>query len=223
MVVLRGLAVLRPFALPRHSVPILESLAPVAAARGDHLRAARLAGTAAALLDRIGARPPATAPMRSAIGARWQPSLSARGADRAWQEGMAMDLDEAIAYTLGDEAPTPTGRSTPQQTPSTLTRRQLEVAGLVAQGLTIKEIAARLFISERTAEGHIDQICNKVGFNSRSRSRPGSSGASMTARRDRQLTIAQTHSMITSGGTSRPRSIYTFIATSMSDGFTSAA
>jgi predicted ATPase len=67
---LGSLTLLRPFALPRHSVPILESLAAVAGARGDDLRAARLAGAAAALLDRIGARPPATAPMRTAIVAR---------------------------------------------------------------------------------------------------------------------------------------------------------
>jgi DNA-binding NarL/FixJ family response regulator len=38
---------------------------------------------------------------------------------------------------------------------------------LVAEGLTNKEIATRLFISQRTAEGHVDQICNKLGFNSR--------------------------------------------------------
>jgi len=161
---LGSLAVLRPFALPRHSVPILESLAAAAAVRGDDLRAARLAGAAAALLDRIGAQPPPTAPMRTAIVARWHASLSARGADRAWREGKAMGLRAAIAYALGDDEPAPTA---PRHTPLTLTPRQLEVARLVAQGLTNKEIASRLFVSERTAEGHIDQICNKLGFNSR--------------------------------------------------------
>lgn len=164
---LESLTLLRPFALPRHSVPILESLAAVAAVRGDDLRAARLAGAAAMLLDRIGARPPATAPMRTAIVARWRASLSARGADRAWREGRAMELGEAVAYALGADAPEPTAPSAQRQAPLTLTRRQLEVAGLVAEGLTNKEIASRLFISERTAEGHVDQICNKLGFNSR--------------------------------------------------------
>ena len=164
---LGSLTLLRPFALPRHSVPILETLAAVAAAHGDDLRAARLAGAASALLDRIGARPPTTAPMRTAIVTRWQASLSARGADRAWREGRAMGLGEAIAYALGDEAPVPTIPSIQQQVPLALTRRQLEVARLVAEGLTNKEIAIRLFISERTAEGHVEQICNKLGFNSR--------------------------------------------------------
>jgi DNA-binding CsgD family transcriptional regulator/DNA-binding beta-propeller fold protein YncE len=49
-----------------------------------------------------------------------------------------------------------------------LSKRELEVARLVAQGLTNKEIARTLFISQRTAEGHVAQICNKLGFSTRS-------------------------------------------------------
>jgi len=48
-----------------------------------------------------------------------------------------------------------------------LTRRETEVAALLADGLTNREIAARLFISERTAESHVEQIRNKLGFHSR--------------------------------------------------------
>jgi DNA-binding CsgD family transcriptional regulator/sugar lactone lactonase YvrE len=48
-----------------------------------------------------------------------------------------------------------------------LTRREREVADLVAQGLTNREIASRLFISERTAESHVEQIRGKLGFHSR--------------------------------------------------------
>jgi DNA-binding CsgD family transcriptional regulator/sugar lactone lactonase YvrE len=50
---------------------------------------------------------------------------------------------------------------------TSLTRREREVAILVAQGLTNREIAARLFISERTAESHVEQIRGKLGFRSR--------------------------------------------------------
>ena len=50
----------------------------------------------------------------------------------------------------------------------TLTPRELEVAALVAEGLTNKEIAARLFLSERTAEGHVEHIRDKLGFGTRS-------------------------------------------------------
>ncbi|GAC1509691.1 MAG: hypothetical protein NVS1B3_11920 [Candidatus Dormibacteraceae bacterium] len=49
-----------------------------------------------------------------------------------------------------------------------VSKRELEVARLVAQGLTNKEIARALFISQRTAEGHVAQICNKLGFSTRS-------------------------------------------------------
>jgi len=49
-----------------------------------------------------------------------------------------------------------------------LTRRANEVADLVALGLTNREIASRLFLSERTVEWHIEQIFNKFGFSSRS-------------------------------------------------------
>lgn len=49
-----------------------------------------------------------------------------------------------------------------------LTQREKELAGLVAQGLTNGEIAARLFISERTAERHLENIRTKLGFTTRS-------------------------------------------------------
>jgi predicted ATPase/DNA-binding CsgD family transcriptional regulator len=52
--------------------------------------------------------------------------------------------------------------------PIQLSRREREVAGLVAEGLSNREIAERLFISERTAEGHVEQILNKLGFGKRS-------------------------------------------------------
>jgi DNA-binding CsgD family transcriptional regulator len=53
-------------------------------------------------------------------------------------------------------------------TTSALTPRELEVAALVAEGLTNKEIAARLFLSERTAEGHVEHIRAEAGFGTRS-------------------------------------------------------
>jgi len=49
-----------------------------------------------------------------------------------------------------------------------LTSREQQVAVLVRDGLTDREIAERLFIGRRTAEWHVKQIFNKLGFNSRS-------------------------------------------------------
>jgi DNA-binding NarL/FixJ family response regulator len=48
-----------------------------------------------------------------------------------------------------------------------LTRRQTEVADLVAQGLSNREIAERLVIARRTAEGHVENILTRLGFTSR--------------------------------------------------------
>ncbi|TMF64387.1 MAG: helix-turn-helix transcriptional regulator, partial [Chloroflexi bacterium] len=48
-----------------------------------------------------------------------------------------------------------------------LSPREIEVAGMVAEGLTNREIAARLFISERTADGHLEHIREKLGVNTR--------------------------------------------------------
>jgi DNA-binding CsgD family transcriptional regulator len=51
--------------------------------------------------------------------------------------------------------------------PTVLSRRETEVAELVAQGMTNAEIADRLTITLRTAEGHVEHIRNKLGFHSR--------------------------------------------------------
>ena len=48
-----------------------------------------------------------------------------------------------------------------------LGKREADVARLVADGLTNKQIGTRLFISERTVDSHVRSILNKLGFNSR--------------------------------------------------------
>jgi len=50
----------------------------------------------------------------------------------------------------------------------TLTQRQREVAALIAEGMTNREIAARLTITERSAESHVERIRDRMGFRSRS-------------------------------------------------------
>jgi non-specific serine/threonine protein kinase len=51
--------------------------------------------------------------------------------------------------------------------PSSLTRRESEVAVLVAGGLTNREIAGQLYLSVRTVEVHVDHILTKLGCRNR--------------------------------------------------------
>jgi DNA-binding NarL/FixJ family response regulator len=77
----------------------------------------------------------------------------------------ARDRAAATLRSLGD-----TGRSRPRAASdieSTLSRRELEVLGLLRAGLTNAAIAERLYISPKTAEHHVGRILTKLGVRSR--------------------------------------------------------
>jgi DNA-binding CsgD family transcriptional regulator len=83
-------------------------------------------------------------------------------------QGRAMSLSEAIdVATKGWDRTEEAGGQTRHRAGPQLTRREEQVARLVAEGLTNRHIADRLFISPRTAEYHVEQIRNKLGFQSR--------------------------------------------------------
>ena len=152
----------------------VERLAWVAALNGDGERAARLLGIADGQWGIVG---------RTLYGAeRWlegraecearvRELLSEERYAAARRYGAALELDEAIPYALG--GPGPTGRSRGRPTAldapsgSALTPREEEVASLIGQGLSNKEIALRLSVSRRTAETHVEAILRKLGFASR--------------------------------------------------------
>jgi predicted ATPase/DNA-binding CsgD family transcriptional regulator len=149
----------------------LEGLAQVASARGQYEHAARLFGAAEAQREIVGQRyEPAdqasheqwVAPARAALG---DTTFSA-----AWADGRVMTLEQAVEYALAwvepDEPAKPRqpGRA-PKGDP--LTAREREIAALVARGQTNREIATTLVISERTADAHVQNILNKLGFSSR--------------------------------------------------------
>jgi non-specific serine/threonine protein kinase len=157
----------------------LAGLAGTAAAAGAPARAARLFGAAAPWLPGAAVvvhpvDPAARERALDAVRAR----LGGAAFAAAWDAGRAMPLEEAVAYALAPagRAPPPAlpagpaepGRRSPPARPdSPLTRREGEVAALVAGGLTNRQIAARLVITERTAGTHVERIMNKLGVHAR--------------------------------------------------------
>jgi len=101
-----------------------------------------------------------------------RPRLSEAAWETAFAEGQAMSFEEAVEYALSAEEPSPAAPSGPER-PSTgaqqpdLTRREKKVAALVAQGLTNRQIAQELVISERTVDKHLTNLLKKLNLHSR--------------------------------------------------------
>ncbi len=137
----------------------------VAVHRGDTDRAARLFGAAQSLREAAGA--PLLPYDQPAHNQYHTPEAQLRetGFDSVWAEGRAMTLEQAMDYALGQVGSFRTGRA--DRPVEVLTSREQDVAILIARGLTNRQIAERLVITERTAETHVQHILNKLGINSR--------------------------------------------------------
>jgi non-specific serine/threonine protein kinase len=85
------------------------------------------------------------------------------GAARLLAEGRRLSPEDAVLLALANE-PEDAARPGPRQP---LTRREAQVAALVARGLTNREIAGQLFLSVRTVEVHVDHALTKLGFHTR--------------------------------------------------------
>jgi DNA-binding NarL/FixJ family response regulator len=93
--------------------------------------------------------------------------LGERAFEAATRRGAELGFDEIIALVTGKK---PDRESTVQvgvKAPSALTTREGEIADLIAQGMSNKEIASDLVIALRTTEGHVEHILRKLGFTSR--------------------------------------------------------
>jgi non-specific serine/threonine protein kinase len=150
------------------SVLCLDTLAWIAATEHDPRRAATLLGAGAALSQAVGtlAVPfPDLAGYHEECERQTRRALSEQVFQTAYQHGMGLALGDAIAYALQQK---PQAEPPPASTETTtLTRREQEVAHLAAEGLSNKDIATRLVISQRTAESHVEHILTKLGFTSR--------------------------------------------------------
>ena len=151
----------------------LEGLAEAAGALEDHPRAARLWGAAFALREAIGI------PWWAAERVLHEPLLMAARSqldEGAWEtafaEGQAIGLEQSVAYAFSEASPDPPTARVPGEgsfegPTGILTHREREVATLVARGLTNRQIARELSISERTAGNHVARILRKLGLRSR--------------------------------------------------------
>ncbi|MFC6079667.1 ATP-binding protein [Sphaerisporangium aureirubrum] len=144
----------------------LEVLAWAAARDRDCGRAARLLG-AVCNVRRTPGMPLSgfghLAEFHDECTARIRTAIGPSGLARAASEGAWLPLEEILSYALGERELA----SEPAVRPSPLTRRETEIAELVARGLSNKEIAATLVIAQRTAEGHIEHIMGKLSVHSR--------------------------------------------------------
>lgn len=141
---------------------VIECLAVLAADSGAQRDAARLFGAAAALRDRTGElRFASNEPDYAAALAGLRRTLGDTDFDAAWAEGAALSTTEAIACARRGPGRHPANGWT------SLTPTELDVAGLVGEGLTNKQIAARLCVSPRTVQTHLTHIYGKLGVASR--------------------------------------------------------
>ena len=158
-----------------HTLAFLKGLACTAGAKGEAQKAARLFGAAEALREAMGVGQWAalrTLEEPYLVGARSQ--LEEGTWAEAWEEGRRMSMEAAIEYALSeDDSSTIATRTLEHTSPATartppaLTRREREVAKLVAQRLTNRQIAEELFVSERTVDHHVSNILKKLNLSSR--------------------------------------------------------
>lgn len=164
---------------PLGTAQVLDASAHLVSKLGKSELALRLAGAANAAGDTPGVGASRSwetlphLPLFRDLRDRWltplRKSVSAADDARWWSEGRGLSLDEALALAEVElrEKPAPTTVPVTSTATRSLTSRQLEVAVLVAQGLTNRQIAERLVVTEAAAAKHVEHILDKLGVGTR--------------------------------------------------------
>jgi non-specific serine/threonine protein kinase len=153
----------RPFVL----VSALLQAAQIFADEGEEATAAGLLGARERIWDDHGLLPgPFSADeARAAVRKKAVDVLGEESFQEAFDAGYAMTRAQAVGLVLGRELSDPHPPSS--DATAVLSKRERQVAQLLATGSTNKQIAAELTISSRTAEGHVAKVMDKLGVTSR--------------------------------------------------------
>lgn len=147
---------------------VVDLLGWITVEQGDARRGAALLGSAEVIWQTVGRRlmgSPRLVELATHAESKARGSLGDVEFAAAVARGSAMSADEAVALALR-ERPVPSAAPTPRAS-TVLTRREREIASLVGEGLSNKEIAGKLVISVRTVEAHVEHILTKLDFTAR--------------------------------------------------------
>jgi non-specific serine/threonine protein kinase len=144
----------------------IDLLAVCLVERGDFARAAELSGAGDSFWKTLRApvqQGPYYAEIRRDAAEKCRQALGEHRFKAARERGTDLSVGEAIAVARGEAA-----ASVADGQGSPISRRELEIAALVAEGLPNREIAERLVLSKRTVDAHIQHIFAKLGVSKRS-------------------------------------------------------
>jgi predicted ATPase/DNA-binding CsgD family transcriptional regulator len=167
-----GLPLLRESGMRWYLPEALELAAGLTSAQGRSVQAARLLGAAETAREVTGVARQAQGEhiYSQTVGAA-RASLDDNAFEFAWAAGRRLSLEQAMdeALAAAQHPPKAESGAVPVGLAAPLTPREWEVAQLITQGLTNSQIAEDLVISPRTADRHVSNILNKLGFATRGR------------------------------------------------------
>src|SRR5215207_908331 len=145
----------------------LEKLAEANSLQSRFQQSVIIFGAASALRATVGSVMDAVdRPDYKRMISRLRTALGKEAFAAAWTEGQGMKLEQAIDYALAEPEPAESEVSLKEKFGG-LTEREREVAALIAQGKSNREIAKAMTVGAKTVETYVTRILNKLGFDSR--------------------------------------------------------